>query len=239
MNMQSQIAYDFIRKRIISGEYAPDSFISGKGLAGEIGVSRTPIRDALRQLEQEGLVKMTPGYGAQVRSLSPDEFAQIWVTRVALEGMAGLLAAKFRSEEDLALMDVNMRALWSEARAFDPATWTAADQARFAVRDRAFHELILAATRNRILADEAARLHLIQTTIFESREDFGKWMKSPLLTCQEHQGIIEAIRNQESKLARSLVEEHLEYSATTGELCRRPTTRQTVSDVAPVSALAG
>ena len=77
------IAHEYIRNRILSGEFATGDTLSTKHLADDIGVSRTPIRDALRQLETEGLVEIYPRQEARVKQASYEELRDIWELRIA------------------------------------------------------------------------------------------------------------------------------------------------------------
>ena len=75
-NVNSDVAYDFLRKRILDGEYLPGQALMTNALASEIGVSRTPIRDALRQLEADGLVTIQPRLGASVKMMDLKNFRE-------------------------------------------------------------------------------------------------------------------------------------------------------------------
>src|SRR5262245_27772252 len=100
-NVNSDIAYDFLRKRILSGHYLPGTALMTNALSPEIGVSRTPIRDALRQLEQDGLVTIQARAGARVKQMELREFREVCEMRLALETHAAGLAAKRRADADL------------------------------------------------------------------------------------------------------------------------------------------
>ena len=101
MKVNSDIAYDYIRKRILNGTYPPGHALMTKILSGEIGVSRTPVRDALRQLEADGLVSIRPRLGASVKTMNRKEFGEMCILRLALESHAAGLAASNRTEADL------------------------------------------------------------------------------------------------------------------------------------------
>ena len=99
--VNSDRAYDFIRKRILNGDYGPGSALMTEQLSAEIGVSRTPVRDALRQLESDGLVSIRPRLGASVKLMDRREFREMCELRLALEGHAAYLAAINRSGNEL------------------------------------------------------------------------------------------------------------------------------------------
>src|SRR5688500_1631805 len=101
-NVNTDRAYKFIRNKILLGEYALGAPLKPQRLAAEIGVSRSPIRDALHQLETDGLVVVRPRLGARVTSLTIEEFSHLCAMRLALESYAAGLAAASRTEEQLA-----------------------------------------------------------------------------------------------------------------------------------------
>ena len=84
---------DVLRARIISGELPPSSGLREVRLASELGVSRTPLREAIRQLTEEGFVEQSPRRGARVVALSPEMIREVYEVREALEGMAARHAA--------------------------------------------------------------------------------------------------------------------------------------------------
>ncbi|MSU65892.1 MAG: GntR family transcriptional regulator, partial [Opitutus sp.] len=92
-NANTDVAYEYIRNKILVGEYQLGSALRTNRLATEIGVSRTPIREALRLLETDGLVVIRPRIGARVTSLNIDEFTHLCAMRLALETYAAGLAA--------------------------------------------------------------------------------------------------------------------------------------------------
>lgn len=100
-NYNSDIAYEYIRKRIIGEECAPRLPLMTEALATAIGISRTPVREALRKLEADGLVSIRPRLGACVKRMDMKEFYEICEVRIALEGHAAGLASKNRTDAEL------------------------------------------------------------------------------------------------------------------------------------------
>jgi DNA-binding GntR family transcriptional regulator len=83
-SVNTDVAYDFIRKKILGGDYAPGQALMTELLATEIGVSRTPVRDALRKLETDGLVTIRAHLGASVKKMEVKEFREMCDLRLAL-----------------------------------------------------------------------------------------------------------------------------------------------------------
>jgi DNA-binding GntR family transcriptional regulator len=102
---QPDHVYDEIRRGIVEGRFPPGSRLVEQRLAASLDVSRTPVREALRRLEAEGLVVVERHRGAQVRGLSPEEVADLYDVRSRLEAYAAELAAQRRTPADLALLD--------------------------------------------------------------------------------------------------------------------------------------
>src|SRR5258707_6850906 len=96
-----------IEAAIMSGDLQPGSKVSGQGLAASLGVSRGPLREAIRRLEGRRLLQRTPNIGVRVASLSPGDFYEVLQVREALEGLACGLAARNMTDEELkALSDL-------------------------------------------------------------------------------------------------------------------------------------
>jgi DNA-binding GntR family transcriptional regulator len=138
----------FISDAICSGRLAPGERIAEADLATELGISRTPVREALRILDAQGLVVGVGGVGFVVRQLSVRQIQALYEVRAPLEGQAAGLAAKFRSDEEL----------WELERILDRAA-----RATVGVRDQTaanlgFHTAIAALSRNEFLEDFIRKL---------------------------------------------------------------------------------
>src|SRR3954451_13834863 len=104
-NPHSGKAHEFIKEKILAGEFYPGYRLKTKELTTIIGVSATPIRDALRQLETEGLVVILPRLGASVKSFDLVSFKELSELRCALECLAAELAAANRTEVEATLIE--------------------------------------------------------------------------------------------------------------------------------------
>jgi DNA-binding GntR family transcriptional regulator len=139
---KSDIAYDELRRRILSGEYEPGATIGQARFAAEIGLSTTPLREALRRLATEGLVDLGAHKDARVVRLSPEDGLTLYEVRQAVDPVACRLAAERRTDNDIIYIDIALAAL-------EPLTGNATPDALNA--HRAFHRSIYSAAANPIL----------------------------------------------------------------------------------------
>ena len=133
-----------LRDLINEGELAPGLRITEKDLCGRFGVSRTPLREALRVLANEGLVELLPNRGARVARLTPADVEEIFPVMAQLEALAGELACRHLGEEELAEIQALHYQMVLHYRRRELAPYFALNQA--------IHEKILAAARNDTLA---------------------------------------------------------------------------------------
>ncbi|WP_255780380.1 GntR family transcriptional regulator [Dactylosporangium sp. AC04546] len=105
MTAASERAVEQLRERILGGEYAPGERLGEVDLAEKLGVSRTPVREALRRLSAEGLVELTTNKGARVVEYPREDLDHIFEIRARLEGLAARAAATTASAADLDRLD--------------------------------------------------------------------------------------------------------------------------------------
>lgn len=217
-NVNSDIAYDYLRKRILNGEYAPGQPLMTNVLAPEIGVSRTPIRDALRQLETDGLVSIQPRLGASVKKMDLRAFRESCELRLALESHAAGLAARQRTEMDLheiGLALEEMRRITAEVLAGGDSATLIPNLAREDVR---FHLAIITAAKNDLIKKEILRLHLISRVVTSpalakkapSRQEIvgDHAHRREVLKC--HEEIYRALTEGEVAAAKKAMEHHIQ-----------------------------
>lgn len=118
--MTGSPAYQQIRTAIIEGRYEPGMRLVEQRIAEEFDLSRTPVREALRTLEAEGLVRIEPNRGATVRTVEVDDVVDLYALRARLEGYAAELAAQRHEPEDLDEIDAGIEA-FGEGLAKGPA----------------------------------------------------------------------------------------------------------------------
>lgn len=165
-SVNSDIAYTYIRKQILSGAYRPGQPLMTKDLSAEIGVSRTPVRDALRQLEKDGLVIIRTHIGASVKTMGFKEYREMCGLRLALESYAAGLAAENRTTDEL----------WEMKQALEAMRHLTGSVIAAAARDKAmieglrredvrFHIGIITAAKSDLLKNEVLRLHIVSRVV--------------------------------------------------------------------------
>ena len=187
-------AYAALRARILEGAIRPGDRLREAALAEELGLSRTPVREAMRRLEQDGLVEHVPHKGATVRALDPQQVTELYLVREVLDGTAARLAAQHASEAEIGAL----RALLDSPRA--PGAEAASR------RNAVFHGAIRDAAHNRFLltamAGVEASLALLGPTTLgtEARAAEAEG---------EHAAILDAIAARDAPAAEAAARHHI------------------------------
>jgi DNA-binding GntR family transcriptional regulator len=200
---KSEFAYAALRNKIIAHEYAPGAVLNQAMLAQELGISTTPLREALRRLESERLVDLGAHRDARVTQLSAEEARDLLETRRALDPLAVSLAAERRSTTDID----RMRAAFEHLRPL-PDDPDAADL----VAHRTFHRALYAASHNEILtatldglwdkADRYRRAALREKRDQSARDD----------TATEHEAMLAAVLAGDGARAAEVMHGHIRGS---------------------------
>ncbi len=194
-----EIVFESLREAIIGGVLKPGERMMEIQLAEEMGVSRTPVREAIRKLELEGFVVMIPRKGAYVAGISLKDINDVFEIRAALEGLAAGLAAERMTEEELEQME---RLLVRKAEIIENN-----DLESIVEVDTDFHATLYKASRNerliQILNNLREQIQRFRTT---SLAVPGR-MKDAL---EEHRKMVEALSERNVTLAQSLATEHIE-----------------------------
>jgi DNA-binding GntR family transcriptional regulator len=164
-NVNSDLAYEYLRKRILTGEYPPRRALMTNLLAPEIGVSRTPIRDALRQLEADGLVTIQARVGASVKKMDLKAYRDACELRLALESHAAGLAARSRTDIDLHEIGLALEAMRRITKQLVAGGSAENLMPLLAREDVRFHLAIISAAKNDLIKKEILRLHLINRVV--------------------------------------------------------------------------
>jgi DNA-binding GntR family transcriptional regulator len=203
MATSGQDAYATIREQIISGEYAMGARLGEAELATALGVSRTPIREALRRLSADGLVEAEANRGARVASWTPDDLDQIYELRALLEGHAAARAATRVTPEDLE----QLAELCDRMEEAVAAGITRSDNLdTLADGNRRFHARIMAVAGN-------PRLHRLTDLLFQvplSIHTYRHYSVDELdRSMRHHREILEAFRHRDVDWAGSVWRCHI------------------------------
>ncbi len=193
-----------IRKAIVEGEIPQGSKISEPELARRFGISRGPLREALRRLESSNLVDRRPNVGARVITLSNEQLLEIFHVREALEGMAARLSARHMTDEEIA----DLRALLMEHQ-----RQVERDDGRAYMKregDLDFHYRIVEGSHNSRLRGLLCNdlYHLVRMY----RCQFGMERRRARRALGEHNHIVEAIEGGDGELAEILMRRHIRAS---------------------------
>ncbi len=187
-----------VREDILSGKYADNEELKEATIGAELGVSRTPVREALRQLELEGLVNIIPNKGAYVTGISIKDIHDIYVIRSYLEGLAARWACERITEQEIDEIEeiVYLSEFHAKKKHFD----------QIVELDNKFHESMYRASGSKILEHELTTFHhYVERIRKKSLHDEERALKSN----EEHTAILEAIRNRDGELAEKLAHEHI------------------------------
>ncbi|HVD26588.1 MAG TPA: GntR family transcriptional regulator [Gaiellaceae bacterium] len=201
-----------IQARVLSGATPVGTRLRQEALADEFGVSRTPVREALRQLQATGLVELLPNRGAVVRGPSAREIREAYEIRAELEGLAAELAAERISDRDLRRLqeaqqlfqDAVKTLIARRARRREP--WK--DESLWVKANDLFHQAILDASGNARLADTIADLH----RSFPRNLTWAALSQSSRLleeNVEQHEAILDAIGRRDPAEARRSMVEHV------------------------------
>lgn len=187
-----------IREGILSGKYQQGDELIESTLGTELGVSRTPVREALRQLELEGLVQLVPNKGAFVTGITVKDITDIYSIRAKLEGLCARWAAISITKEQLDLMEET--AFLSEYHA------EREHYEQVFELDGRFHELLYEASHSKILAHTLSDFHqYVQKVRKASITNRIRSRKSN----EEHHKILDAIRNKDADEAERVTTKHI------------------------------
>ncbi len=197
---QAEVAYLRLRGLVQDGTYDPGDVLSENALAAELGMSRTPVREAVSRLAHEGLLVRLPKRGVLIKTLSVEDIRDLYAVRDALESMCARTAAVSMTEEEVS----RLRSQLDEARRLVDGgiSWR-----EYRKVDRRFHATIWAAGRNRRALDllEASHDAAILDPWFHKIADLpGQSGRS----VREHAAIVEAIEAHDPEAAAAAVREH-------------------------------
>ena len=191
--------FEKLERDILSGKYPQGEILSELRLSGELGVSRTPIREAIRKLELEGLVLMIPRRGAEVARISEKSLKDVLEVRRSLEELAIELACQRMTEED-------MQALEEAQKAFKAAI-DQGDAMKIAETDEAYHDVIYHSTRNKRLVQI---LNNLREQMYRFRLEYIKDEDKRQILQLEHEKILAVLRLRHMAEAKAVARGHID-----------------------------
>ena len=187
-----------IREDILNGRYKSQEELRESAIGKELGVSRTPVREALRQLELEGLVTIVPNKGAYVNGITPQDVEDIYLMRARLEGLCARMACERITRDQLDEMEeVIMLSKFHEKKEhFD----------QLVELDSRFHEILFEACQSKMMEHHLKNLHQYVQRVRKSSLSSGKRAEKSTI---EHENIMLAIREKDGDKADALATQHI------------------------------
>lgn len=193
---RGEFVYRVLRDAIKSGQLAQGCRVREEDLANSLGVSRTPVREALRRLQSRGLLELAPGRGLVVVQISRQQLLELYAMREVLEGGAARMAAQHASDSEVQALRDLMAELQTHV----------GDALAVARVNARFHAIIYGAAHNRYLqgalADLTDALALLPNTTFSAQ---GR----PEAAHREHKAIVSAIANKDPEGAEEAARRHI------------------------------
>ena len=196
------VVFNTLREAILKGDLKPGERLMELQLASKLGVSRTPIREAIRMLEQEGLAVTTPRKGAEVAKMTLKDMEDVLEIRDALDELAVRIACQKISDEQL-------RELEDMKERFEKSTQTG-NVKKIAEADVTFHDVIYEATGNPKLV---TLLNNLREQVYRYRVEYIKDPKNYPTLIAEHEAILESLKNRDVKNAVEAMHVHVANQA--------------------------
>lgn len=195
-----QLAYQFLRDRILSGHYETGTRLRPEHIAAELGVSRMPVREAVRQLDAQGLLTTLPNRGVVVSRLTPEEVVELFEIRAPLEGLAARLAVEHVTDE--ALLDLDHLLARMRLAEEDHLLWIE--------RHDDLHERICQLSRRVRLCQLARQLRMQIQPYLRLFTSAGR---NPELSAFRHELILDALRARDEEGAELAMRQHVMANA--------------------------
>ena len=187
-----------LREDILNGKYEEHEELKEVAIGEEMGVSRTPVREAFRQLELEGLIQIIPNKGAYVVGITENDVKDIYMIRSQLDGLCANWATENITKEQLDEMEENVYLAEFHA--------AKGHLEQLAELDNRFHEIIYEACNSKILEHQLKDLH--QYVLRVRKKTLSNKNRGPKSN-EEHKAICEAIKGKNAKLAEKLAHQHM------------------------------
>lgn len=206
-------AYEELRAMLAHGHLEPGTQLVNRKLADEIGMSMTPVREAVTRLASEGFVEHVPGAGAFVRRISRQELAELYDVREALEPLAAACAAEHATAAEITELREIVSDSFGIVRAIAASPRGHADARQMAAwleSDRRFHEIVFRASRNRWLSKIATDMKLLAFGFSPQRRlPHLLTLPAAVSTWRSHRRLVRALARRDGTAAGQIVREHV------------------------------
>lgn len=187
-----------LREDILSGKYEDHEELKEVAIGEELGVSRTPVREAFRQLELEGLIQIIPNKGAYVTGITEKDVKDIYMIRSLLEGLCARWTTEHITKEQLEEMEENVYLAKFHAQK--------GHLEQLAELDNRFHEIMYEACNSKMLEHQLRDFH--EYVLRVRRRTLSSANRGPKSN-EEHEQILEAIKEKNADLAQQLANQHI------------------------------
>jgi DNA-binding GntR family transcriptional regulator len=204
-------AYLHLRQKLMGRQLPPGTRIRYGPLGKELGISATPVREAIGQLASEGFVELVPQLGAVVRQLTREEAIELYELREAIEPFAARKAVQRISSEQLQqlcdyLSEMEKIALnWNADETLEHQRILIR---RFEAADLSFHITLLEATSNRLMIKTIGDSHLLTRIFTSDRHEYNKQVLCA--TSHDHRAIVEAIQQKDENKSAAAMQQHIQ-----------------------------
>ena len=192
------VVFQTLRRAILMGELEPGERLMELALTEKLGVSRTPVREAIRMLEKEGLVEMIPRKGAAVSRITEKDLQDVLEVRCALEELAVGLACERMTEDDIEKLE--------ECTEGFSKKMSKTDVTELAEADVKFHDIIFLSTGNGGLIQ---MLNNLREQMYRCRVEYLKDGSSAEQLLREHNEIIACLKEKNADAAKAAIREHI------------------------------
>ncbi|MDT8879581.1 GntR family transcriptional regulator [Halomonas saccharevitans] len=197
----AQEAYEVLQRMIVRGELAPGERIAEPALCEQLGISRTPLREALRMLASDGLIATRRNRNAVVTRIDPRELEHLFEVEAGIESLAVSLAAERMTNTELKQLEALQERLEKLHEKGDRDGY-------FALNQR-IHALLVAGAKNPVLEETHRRLlGRLERARYLALERIGRWQEST----DEHRAILEALKARDGERARRLLADHVQHT---------------------------
>jgi DNA-binding GntR family transcriptional regulator len=191
-----------LRELILSGDLAPGDRVNEVELSEQFGISRTPMREAIKVLAAEGLLETLPNHGARVAQIGSEELEEMIEVVAALEATGGDLACRHVTDAELAAIEADHAAMVD--------AWSRGDEATYFALNRAIHNAIMAASRNRTLIN---LYNTISGRILRARYSAHKTPQQWEKAVREHETIMAQLCARDAQALTATIREHVRGKA--------------------------